>query len=110
MYLKGYPISADAPDRWLVTEGGPGISFATHPTNDWKFLDLFTTALHPNATRGLHSVNQTNVAAWSAVLSGIRVTTMTDDGSGWFNPSEVNVEPAAVNSSLGAIIDAINRR
>jgi hypothetical protein len=47
----------------------------THPTNDWAILELFTTAMNDNAARGLLSVNQTNLAAWSAVLSGVAVLT-----------------------------------
>ena len=42
-----------------------------HPTNDWRLADLFTTATDDNASRGLLSVNQTNLAAWSAILSGV---------------------------------------
>lgn len=45
----------------------------THPINDRYLLDLFTTALNDNASRGQLSVNQTNLAAWSAVLSGVSV-------------------------------------
>jgi hypothetical protein len=45
----------------------------THPINDRYVLDLFTTAINDNATRGQLSVNQTNLAAWSAVLSGVNV-------------------------------------
>jgi hypothetical protein len=48
-------------------------SYGTHPTNDWRLLDCFTTAPNDNASRGLLSVNQTNLAAWSAVLSGVTV-------------------------------------
>src|ERR1044072_8889583 len=44
---------------------------------DWRLLDVFTTAANENATRGLLSVNQTNRAAWSAVLSGVVVPTNT---------------------------------
>ncbi len=43
----------------------------TYPTNDWVLPDLFTTALNDNAARGLLSVNQTNDAAWAAVLGGV---------------------------------------
>ena len=42
----------------------------THPTNDWRLPDLFTVAPNENAARGLLSVNQTESAAWAAVLSG----------------------------------------
>ena len=45
----------------------------TLPTNDWHILDLFSTALNGNAGRGRLSVNQTNLASWSAVLSGVSV-------------------------------------
>src|SRR6185503_20848353 len=31
----------------------------SHPTNDWRLLDVFTTAVHPNASRGQLSINQT---------------------------------------------------
>jgi hypothetical protein len=45
----------------------------TMPTNDWRILDLFSTALNDNSTRGQLSVNQTNLASWSAVLAGVTV-------------------------------------
>jgi hypothetical protein len=56
---------------WVQWSG----SYGTHPTNDWKLVGLFTTAMSENAARGLLSVNQSNVAAWSAVLSGVPVIT-----------------------------------
>ncbi len=40
----------------------------SHPTNDWRLVDMFTTALNDNSTRGKLSINQPNLAAWSAVL------------------------------------------
>ena len=54
-------------------------AFFTTPTNDWRMLDLFTAALNDNATRGQLSINQTNLAAWSAVLSGVVVLTNAVD-------------------------------
>ena len=45
----------------------------THPTNDWKLADLFTTALDGRNSRGLASLNQTNLETWSAVFSGVVV-------------------------------------
>jgi hypothetical protein len=59
------------PTAWRNWSGSAG----THPMFDWRLLDVFTTAANENATRGLLSVNQTNRAAWSAVLSGIVVPT-----------------------------------
>lgn len=58
----------------------------THPVNDRYILDLFTAAINENATRGQLSVNQTNLAAWSAVLSAVNV--MPNSGSNMF------IEPA----------------
>lgn len=66
VYLKSGVIS---PREWLAWSGSAG----THPTNDWPLLEAFTTAANENAARGLLSVNQTNLAAWSAVLSGLSV-------------------------------------
>ena len=45
----------------------------SHPTNDYYILDLFTTALDDDMSRGQLSVNQANLGAWSAVLSGVDV-------------------------------------
>jgi hypothetical protein len=63
-------------------------AYFTQPTNDWRIVDLFTAALSDNATRGQLSVNQTNLAAWSAVLSGVIVLTNIVDNNG--NPILVN--------------------
>lgn len=54
------------PTNWVRWAG----SIGTHPMRDWRLLDVFTTAANENAASGLLSVNQTNTAAWSAVLSG----------------------------------------
>lgn len=71
VYLKASgPLDTNSWWKWAGTLG-------THPTNDWKLMDLFTVAPNNNAARGLLSVNQTNIAAWSAVLSGVNLTTNT---------------------------------
>lgn len=57
--------------NWFRWAGSSG----THPTNDWKILELFTTSLNDNASKGLLSVNQAGLAAWSAVFSGVTVQT-----------------------------------
>ena len=68
----------------------------TQPTNDWRLLDLFTSALSDNATRGQLSINQTNLAAWSAVLSGVLTLTNEVDANG--NPILLpqTIEPAGL--------------
>ncbi|MFO1501832.1 MAG: hypothetical protein U1G07_26230, partial [Verrucomicrobiota bacterium] len=57
-------------------------NYASHPTNDWRLLDLFTVAASDSASRGLMGVNQTNEAAWSAVLSGVAVKSNTTAAAG----------------------------
>lgn len=68
VYMKS-PVEDSV--QWRLWSG----NFLTHPTNDWRIMELFTTAQNDNAARGLLSVNQPNVAAWSAVLSGVSVLT-----------------------------------
>ncbi|HWD94763.1 MAG TPA: hypothetical protein VG938_20710, partial [Verrucomicrobiae bacterium] len=50
------------------------------PVSDYQLFDLFTTAPNDNASRGRLDVNQTNLAAWSAVLAGVNVITNTIGG------------------------------
>ena len=66
MYLKSGVASWT---NWWSWAGSVG----THPTNDWRLLQLFTAAPNENAARGLLSVNQTNAAAWAAVFAGVPV-------------------------------------
>ncbi len=46
-------------------------SSQTHPTNDWRLVHVLSAHLNEKASRGGLSVNQTNLAAWSAVLGGV---------------------------------------
>jgi hypothetical protein len=95
-------------------------SIDTYPTNDWAIPDLFTTAPNDNAARGLLSVNQTNDAAWAAVLAGVMMAsnsggTLTAhaiapsdvysfvDGPGGFNETRTN-EPNGLFHKLGYIL------
>jgi hypothetical protein len=78
------------------------------PTNDFRVLDLFTTAFNENASKGQLSVNQTNIAAWSAILSGVIV-----NRGGLSNPP-VFIEPAGVynpfapSNSLPPLVQIVN--
>ena len=75
----------------------PDVNFNI-PTDDRLLFDVFTAAPNDNATRGQLSVNQTNLAAWSAVLSGVVVLTNdpTPATNGW-----TTIEPAGYfNSAL----------
>jgi len=75
------------------------------PTNDWRILDLFTTTFNANAARGRLSVNQTNLAAWSAILSGVNVLTNTT-GSIFIPPAGDYNAPTGIVAIVNGIINA----
>ncbi|MBR4248903.1 MAG: hypothetical protein IKQ24_01975 [Verrucomicrobia bacterium] len=72
VYLKADAVSDETWTKWSGRS-------ESHPTNDWRLMDTFTAAINKNAARGLLSVNQTNMAAWAAVLGGVQVLTSTND-------------------------------
>jgi hypothetical protein len=86
------------------------------PTNDFRVLDMFTTAFNENASKGQLSVNQTNLAAWSAILSGVIVN---PGGTNFVQTNAFRyIEPAGVYDPFGApntlppivqIVNGINR-
>lgn len=101
VYLKSPVANIDSDDaghisdrhHWKWWSGSHG----THPTNDWALLDTFSTALTENAARGMVGVNQTNLAAWSAILSGVPVLRrLSTDGA---NPVPTVLDPAGGNGS-----------
>lgn len=74
-------------------------------------FDLFTASVNDNATYGQLSVNQTNLAAWSGVLSDVAILTNSTTGAvgpsyispaGVYDPNPTNMTPVA------AIVNAIN--
>ena len=81
------------------------------PLQDRDLFDLFTTQFNDNATRGTLSVNQTHLAAWSAVFSGlVALTNYTDVPASFTAPWVTNliVSPAGVdgnNSALGQLVN-----
>jgi hypothetical protein len=104
IYFKSDVVDSDLWESWAYDR-------RTHPTNDWRLADMFFTAPHPNALRGQLSVNQTNLAAWSAVLSGVMVLSnnVADDQLTISNEPplvDITVEPASWQ--LQALVDAIN--
>jgi len=107
VYLKADMAETNAWYNWAGNHG-------THPTNDWHLVDLFTTAPTENAARGLLSVNQTNTAAWAAVLSGVTVLVPTNTPAGYRLEYLENVDPAlfgpnAAGTTIERIVDGINR-
>jgi hypothetical protein len=111
-------ISTNIVPLWRGGTNQAGItndSIFSHPITDRGIFDLFSAALNDNSTRGRLSVNQTNLAAWSAVLSGVNVLTNWP-ASGvvhWTNIQPVGVynsfdlNPADLPPAL-QIVNAIN--
>jgi hypothetical protein len=83
------------------------------PAQDGGLFDLFTTRLNDNAVRGALSVNQSHLAAWSAVLSG--VVTLSNASRTVYSsmaPAITNliVQPAGAadgSSPVGRIVSSI---
>ncbi len=85
------------------------------PVQDAGLFDLFSTSLNDNATRGTLSVNQTHLAAWSAVFSGlVALSNAAPDVIGYVAApvmTNVIVQPAGVDaadSALWNIVTNIN--
>jgi hypothetical protein len=104
IYLKA---GVAPPNVWRQFSLDP----ASHPTNDWRLLDVFTTAIHPNASHGQLSINQTNFAAWSALLSAlvVRSNVVTMDPNGKILETYVPVVIEPSSPQLIAIYEGIQR-
>jgi len=88
------------------------------PESDRLLFDLFTTAFNENASRGQLSVNQSGLASWSALFSGVVALTNASTDAELtaanpvtrFNPWIIDpVGTDGTNSSLFKIVDGINR-
>jgi hypothetical protein len=137
IYFKPVPASEEdwreqsADFRWFPLDADPRLRYVRgHPTNDWRLPDLFTVALAPQYSRGQLSVNvgnptnhlagmPANLAAWSAVFSGMTVLTnaiadrdlaqiYTNAPIAAFQQQMV-IEPAANNPALLRLVEGINR-
>ncbi len=81
------------------------------PVADHDLFDLFSVAPNPNATRGTLSVNQTHLAAWSAVFSGLVALTNATPVPASYNAPiflSTNISPAGVDgnaSPLGLLVN-----
>ena len=115
VFLKSPGVDAA---QWQQWTGNPNANDAvnTMPVKDRDLLDLFTTALNENATRGQLPINQTNLAAWSALFGGmVALSNSTPDavlsqfpaGAG-FDPWVI--DPAGANSisPVARLVNAIN--
>ncbi len=82
VYVKSFEVPPGQSDPWypeskdtasITVNNVTRTISRTHPTNDWKLLDMFTTSLDERTSTGLVSINQTNMETWSALLSGVLV-------------------------------------
>jgi hypothetical protein len=95
-------------NTWMTWTGnGNSLDAAnTAPAQDRLLFDLFTTAFNDNATRGTLSVNvgptNANLAAWSALFSGIVVppTSLTN--------SYTIINPVGTNSAGSPLWQLVN--
>ena len=99
VYMKSTVADTNTWQKWTGNTDKYDSALA-QPEKDWRIFDLFTTAPNANATRGQLPVNQTNLAAWSAALSGVIVL----DTNG--NPQAI--QPAGVSPELQTIVNGIN--
>lgn len=116
IYLKSHPLAV--PGNWIDHTGNqraghPQSADLMQPVRDWDLLDIFTTAPHPNATRGRLSINQTNLAAWSAVLSGVTASIAEEDPDFPGYPRRTNqiVYPSGILPAVDgvrAIVESVN--
>jgi hypothetical protein len=94
------------PTNWQNWSGNANLIDAgtMQPTNDWAIFDLFTTAPNDNASRGQLSINQTNLAAWAAILDGVIV--ITNDDTNGFTP--LVIDPTNTPLAVQQIVNGIN--
>lgn len=109
VFLKAPPTGgADQWAKW-VKDDRFGY-FDSHPTNDWKLVDTFTTAFSDSSSAGLLSVNQPEIASWSALLSGVVVLTNNLPAVTDFTPSArfgaYTIEPSS--AGLRSIVTNLN--
>jgi hypothetical protein len=87
------------------------------PASDRLLFDLFTTAFNENATRGRLSVNQSGLAAWSALFSGVVAFTNTFPNNAGPVTNYTIIPPAGLYDPVNAnswpplvrIVEGINR-
>jgi hypothetical protein len=108
---------------WQIGKSFWSDAYMTQPEQDRGLLEVFTTALNDNATRGQLPINQSGLAAWSAVLGGMLYVTNTTPDQDVINnagPSGFGwgiIEPAGVYDAMASnnwpaavkMVNAINR-
>jgi hypothetical protein len=124
VYMKSPDLAttplAGKPTAWQTWSGNRNLGDANYarPIADRALFEHFSTALSPNSTRGQLSVNNDNLAAWSAVLACVCVLSNNVPDAKFNDPYQLPqfsaefIKPAGEegwNSALGAIVQGIHR-
>jgi hypothetical protein len=112
VYLKASDVlsPANGTNTWVTWTGNLNTNDAINaaPKQDRLLFDIFTTAFNDNATRGTLSVNvgptNANLAAWSALFSGIIVPTSLTNTYTVINPAGAQ----GANSLLWQLVNGTN--
>jgi len=124
IYLKSSDVAAGVWQNWTGNPN-PNDAQITRPVNDRAIFDAFTTAFSGSAARGQLPINQTNLAAWSAVFGGMIALTNASSAKDMaaippviryepvasrINTSDLGIDPAGSdpNAPLLRIVNAIN--
>ena len=97
VYLKS---DAPNPTNWFYWAH----STETNPTNDWRLVDVFTTAINADATRGLLSVNQTNSVAWAGALGS---TLVLSNNGAFISPMVISPTIPGVAPQLAYMVGSL---
>lgn len=106
--------------KWAKWSGNPTLEegFYNRPVADRMLFDVFTTTLNDNAARGRLPINQSGLASWSALFSGMVVLTndvidrlsvkprfkpMIIEPAGVYNPFDATTWPPLVR-----LVEGIN--
>jgi hypothetical protein len=132
VYMKAADLKANATyslPAWLQENSGDGSAaqwrnfggnrdaiqgYYMRPVMDRLLFNVFTTAINENAARGRLPINQSGLAAWSAVFSGVVALTNVS-GFPQYNP--IVIQPAGVYDPfdvttwppLVRLVEGINR-
>ncbi len=103
--LLGASLGLKTWEAWVGSTNNQFDAQNSSPAFDRWLFDLFTASPNQNATLGQLSINQTHLAAWSAVFSGIPVYTNATANytNAIFQPAGTN----GLNSELGIIWNSI---
>jgi hypothetical protein len=102
-------------NTWVIWTGNSNISDAelTAPISDRRLLGFLIPLMDTNAPEQLLSVNDSSLAAWSAVLGGLIAITNTTILSTFYHPatnsySWLTIDPAS--PAVGQLVVAINSK